>query len=603
MKKNINIVVLIFIFALILRICFLLLVNDPFVYTLLPDSDGRYYHEWASGIAGGNFIGDKIFFGMPLYPYLLGMMYKLLGPVPVFANLLQFLMGSLNAVLIYLIVRKIFNHSVALVSSLIFASYVMIIFYEVLIMPVTLILLLNSILILYLLRCKENPSWGRMCLLGIIFGLTALAEAGILLFLILFIIWMFFSFKQKNKEKLVYILIILFSVFAVLSLVTVRNYLVGKDFVFITSHSGINFFLGNNPQAQGIGAIPSYLRSTQKGVMEDARIYAEKQSNKELKPSEVSSFWTKRALDFIKNKPSDYLKLQTMKMKIFWGSYEPVDTTEFAFLYNKKFIFNIIIYSFGVIVSLGLVGVVVSLLIKKSQNITLLLLFVLSQFLSSITFFVTARNRLVIVPFLIVFSAYFLCWVFEQIKDRKIKPLIPALFLFAVLFLMFNFRSYRNGAFSQYKYLDFERSYNLGVLYAMEESYDKAVGQYGKALELRPEDHKSYFGLANVYNSKGDIKKAIELYMKAIKINPNYIDAYFNLGYLYQQAGDLKKAKKFYKIVIDLDTLSLDAYFNLGDIYRSQGKCDKAINYYQKVLSNKPEYYNQVYPELKKCLQ
>ena len=51
--------------------------NDPLF--LSPQMDALYHHEWALAIAAGReFIADA-FFRAPLYPYFLGLLYKLFG--------------------------------------------------------------------------------------------------------------------------------------------------------------------------------------------------------------------------------------------------------------------------------------------------------------------------------------------------------------------------------------------------------------------------------------------------------------------------------------------------------------------------------------------
>ncbi len=53
------------------------LVDSPFYPP--DDGDGRYYLDWAGRIAGGMWTDGKSFYGLPLYPYLLGFL-KLIFP-------------------------------------------------------------------------------------------------------------------------------------------------------------------------------------------------------------------------------------------------------------------------------------------------------------------------------------------------------------------------------------------------------------------------------------------------------------------------------------------------------------------------------------------
>jgi hypothetical protein len=53
------------------------LSRSPFFDALLGDAHG--YDEWARRIAGGEWIGTDVFYQAPLYPYFLGVIYKLFG--------------------------------------------------------------------------------------------------------------------------------------------------------------------------------------------------------------------------------------------------------------------------------------------------------------------------------------------------------------------------------------------------------------------------------------------------------------------------------------------------------------------------------------------
>ena len=78
-----------------------------------------------------------------------------------------------------------------------------------------------------------------------------------------------------------------------------RNYAVGGGFYLTTSQFGPNFFIGNNPQADGTYMS---LRSGAARRSTNARTRPSWRSTRSagrLTPAEVSSYWTDRALDFI----------------------------------------------------------------------------------------------------------------------------------------------------------------------------------------------------------------------------------------------------------------------------------------------------------------
>jgi hypothetical protein len=90
-----------FLFALGLRLLNLqqIRANDPFF--ALPSVDPRMYHEWALRIAGGEWMGDAVFFLAPLYAYFLALVYAACGPSFLAAKLVQCAIGSLTCVLVW----------------------------------------------------------------------------------------------------------------------------------------------------------------------------------------------------------------------------------------------------------------------------------------------------------------------------------------------------------------------------------------------------------------------------------------------------------------------------------------------------------------------
>src|SRR5512143_1279442 len=93
--------------AFILRLVHILQLrhNDPLF--LSPQMDALYHHEWALAIAAGReFIADA-FFRAPLYPYFLGLLYKLFGANLLVVRILEAAIGSAACGLAYLLARRL----------------------------------------------------------------------------------------------------------------------------------------------------------------------------------------------------------------------------------------------------------------------------------------------------------------------------------------------------------------------------------------------------------------------------------------------------------------------------------------------------------------
>ncbi len=95
----------IFLAAFLIRLIYLLQYrSNPSFY--LPMVDELWHLEWARDIIDGNFRGDEAYFRGPLYPYVLAFLLKITGDSLFWVRLLQAVVGSLSAVMIYIIGRR-----------------------------------------------------------------------------------------------------------------------------------------------------------------------------------------------------------------------------------------------------------------------------------------------------------------------------------------------------------------------------------------------------------------------------------------------------------------------------------------------------------------
>ena len=108
--------------------------------------------------------------------------------------------------------------------------------------------------------------------------------------------------------------------------VVARNYSVDGGFYLTTSQFGSNFYIGNNPNADGTYASIRFGRGAPEFERLDAKEVAEESVGRTLSPSEVSSFWTGRALGYITSQPVSWLKLTGRKILLLFNRTEMLDT-------------------------------------------------------------------------------------------------------------------------------------------------------------------------------------------------------------------------------------------------------------------------------------
>ena len=85
--------ILILVVAFVMRAVYLWQARHAPEFSLLV-GDAVTYDGWASRIAGGDWLGEGVFYQAPLYPYFLGMIYALFGRELLAVRLIQIVLGA-----------------------------------------------------------------------------------------------------------------------------------------------------------------------------------------------------------------------------------------------------------------------------------------------------------------------------------------------------------------------------------------------------------------------------------------------------------------------------------------------------------------------------
>lgn len=133
---------------------------------------------------------------------------------------------------------------------------------------------------------------------------------------------------------------------------------------------------------------------------------------------------------------------------------------------------------------------------------------------------------------------------------------------------------------------------NLGDLYARRGEYDKAIEEFKKAIELKPNYADAYHNLANIYKIVRKIDLAEENYLKALSFNPNLWQSFQNLSVIYFEKGQVEKAIDFANKGLAVNNSSPQLHFLLGFGYFQKGEKDLAKKEFLKVLELDPTNKN-----------
>ena len=342
----------IFLLAFAIRIVHVWQIRrSPFFDVLLGDAHG--YDEWARRIAAGEWIGHDVFYQAPLYPYFLGIIYRLIGHNLLAVRLIQAAIGAASCTLLALAGQRFFSSKVGWVAGIGLAVYAPAIFFDGLLQKSVLDLFFLSLSLWLMSRLLDRGNDRRLWLsLGVSMGALSLTRENALVFIVVILAWCVIpravqlkldattaqrTTKTRKKmnvgsgppppkaparlaeaaygreggsrtssftTRLQLAGMFIAGLSIVLLPVAIRNYAVGGGFYLTTSQFGPNFFIGNNPNADGTYMSLRFGRGAPEYERQDATELAEHATGRTLTPSEVSSYWTDRALDFITAHPA-----------------------------------------------------------------------------------------------------------------------------------------------------------------------------------------------------------------------------------------------------------------------------------------------------------
>jgi len=571
-KKDILFILIIFIVAIALRVIYFNLYRDTNIFPILQASDSESYYFWAKDIASGDIWGNKAFMKWPFYAYWLALIFKAFGTNLASVYSLQFVLGGINCILIYLIAKKLFDRNIGLLAGLFSACYGLFIFYEGLLVYTSISLFLNSILFLWILYLKDSLSAKKLFCIGIFLGICVITQGNILIFGVLAMAWVLGNSKLEFKKKFYNFIIFLAGMSIIIGCVTLRNYLVEKDPVLITGNLGINFYLGNNPEATGTFFCPADITMNQDDMFRDAKIIAESELKRRLLTSEVSSYWFNKTWSFIRQEPVRFVKLLMNKFIYIFIPREIVHDIEFSFIAEKlRFLkFNFLLLKF--ILPFGLLGMLLGLKNFHKNALLYIILFGLSVGIA--IFFVTARYRVMMVPYLLIFASFGIFSIWNTLRQKRYNSFCALILAVILIFQLLNYASvYANQNIDSLKNNLSIYEYHLNRASAFERNlnFQQSIKELNEASQLDPRNRRAIFKLGIIYCKTYDFKSAEEKFKEVINISPNCFDAYYNLGYIYNQEMRFQEAKQMLEKATSLDAQDFRAHFELAMAKKSTG--------------------------------
>jgi tetratricopeptide (TPR) repeat protein len=563
-------------FALFAAILLLRLVSlaqlsgSPLLFP--SNGDMSFYNDWARRILHGAGGERLAFYGLPGYAYLLAAIYELFGYNPFTPALLQICADAGTGVLIYKISLRLFAplppeartkqaQCIGLVAGACWAFFEPAQAYSVVLMPTALAAFVFWFVVWQLLKRDEFPRLPWFFVLGLLIGLSATAIATLLFLLPLLIAAAVCKWRAiPAARRIASIALLLLAAGIGTAPCWIHNYFYAHDPVFLSAHSGVNFWIGNNPSATGYPNFPPGLHAGQQSMLKDSIAAAERAAGHPLKRAEVSAYWSAQAKAYIRLHFFEWLRLLAIKIGNFWNAFQYDDLSLVTTLRQQAIVLPGLRY--GLVAVFALAGGVFAL--WNFPRARWVAGAILLQLCALLPVFITERYRLPAVPGLLIFASYGVWFFADSVRHVRTRRLIAfgVVIAGATLFVA---RPRTDGSLWA---LD---AYNSGIVALDVQNLPLASKDLELAYRYSSENAEVNFAMGNLRLAQGERTEAKAYYLRTIQIDPAHGRAFKNLGVLALEEQRWELARAFLAHALRGDARNATTHFLLAKACAFEG--------------------------------
>lgn len=374
--------------ALVLKVIVLVQLRDhPLTH---PDAglDTTAYVDLAKQVLAGNVgLGPGVYYVSPLYIYFLAGGLALFDSFTA-VRFVQIVLGTISVGFIYLTAREWFGARAALFAGTLAALTGLFTFYEVLILQASIDAFLTSAALYAMTR-----RWYGVA--GIIFGIQTLNRPNILIAAVGVAMVMFVVTRRVRPAALV-----VAGLLIGMAPAAIRNAVVARQWSFVSSHGGLNFYIGNSERATGFYTHVPGITPTIAGQEKDARRVAERALGHPVSDAETSGYFFGLAWSWIRGNPGEAIALFARKFYyVFNAAHVPLPHSYPFFAHDERTALRFYVVGPWLLIPLGLAGLAFAAPIAHRREYIAFASFVPLYAASVALFFVAERYRLpILVP-------------------------------------------------------------------------------------------------------------------------------------------------------------------------------------------------------------
>jgi tetratricopeptide (TPR) repeat protein len=404
--------------------------------------------------------------------------------------------------------------------------------------------------------------------------------------------------------------------------VGIRNAVVAHEASLLPSHGGLNFYIGNNADANGLFRTVPGVSPTIEGQARDTRRVAEAALKRPLTDGEVSSYFSGLAIAWIRAHPIAWLRLFAVKIGyVFNAQHIPLPLSYPFFTYDTGSILRVLFVGPWCLIPLGLVGLIGAPWLaepRPGREYLIWAAFVPLYALSVALFFTSERYRLPLLVPLAIAAGAALHQIIQLVAGRRFRTLAPFAAALAVLLVACNWRldmvdgdgrgeervhmaenlaragdatgalEWLGRALQVYPYTSLAH-YRVGVQLANAGQRPQAVAELSEALRLDPGAPALELALGQTLNANGQPREAIPHLRAAFDSGANAFVAGAELAAALNAVGDKPAAMQVLQKLSTQPSPSADTSTMLGDVAADMNALDLAQRFFNQATAAQPD--------------
>jgi 4-amino-4-deoxy-L-arabinose transferase-like glycosyltransferase len=399
---------------------------------LQPDAglDTTAYATLAQRVAAGDLgLGPGLYFVSPFYIYFLAAALAVFDSFTA-VRVLQAGLGTVAVACVFLTARAWFGPRAAWVASILAAATGLFTFYETIIIQSSIdaALTAGALAALTVGLRGSDAHWRTTTAFvaaGTLFGFGILNRPN-MFFGVLAVVVTALALRRWRPAALVAAGIAL-----AMSPVMARNLVVSGEWSLVSSHGGLNLYIGNHAGATGFYREVPGIRPTIEGQREDMRQVASASLGRQVTDGEASSYFTGLAKTWIRQHPADAAALFARKLfYVFHAQHVALPHSYPFYAYDTPSALRFFPVGPWLLIPLGLCGL---LLLTRDRDLLIWAAFISGYAVGIAVFFVAERYRLPLLIALTIPAGALLERVWRALttaRDRRwairVSPLIIA---------------------------------------------------------------------------------------------------------------------------------------------------------------------------------